>query len=75
MNARSQLIEFLRESLRKISSLEENVDNLQTEVNLNASRLEKIIDNFSQDSYGLKQSSELRAQLDQLEHQLIENEK
>jgi hypothetical protein len=39
LNARAQLIEFLRESLRKISSLEENVDNLQVEANLNASRL------------------------------------
>ena len=39
LNAKAQLIEFLRESLRKISSLEENVDNLQVEANLNASRL------------------------------------
>ncbi len=63
---KNKLEEFLRDSLRKISSLERNIDVIQTDINENNTKLEKIIDNLSQDSYGMKQSSELKAQLDQL---------
>lgn len=63
----------MRDSLRKISSLERNIDVIQTDINENNTKLEKIIDNLSQDSYGMKQSSDLKAQLDQLEQQLLEN--
>lgn len=38
-DSRSRLIEFLRDSLRKISSLEVNIDNLQLELNTNSNKL------------------------------------